>query len=52
MTASLLRSMKFIHDFYKEYEDTQTFEKALISLMLETEGTHFFHIAEQPETGD
>ena len=32
---------KFIHDFYKEYEDTQTFEKALISLMLETEGTHF-----------
>ena len=31
---------KFIHDFYKEYEDTQTFEKAL------------FHIAEQPETGD
>lgn len=32
---------KFIHDFYKEYEDTQTFEKAIISLMLETEGTHF-----------
>lgn len=32
---------KFIHDFYKEYEDTQTFEKALISLMLETEDTHF-----------
>ncbi len=43
---------QFISDFYREYGDTQTFEKALISLMLEAEGTHFFHIAEQSETGD
>ena len=41
MTASLLRSRSSFMTFYKEYEDTQTFEKAIISLMLETEGTHF-----------
>lgn len=32
---------KFISDFYREYEDTQTFETALISFMLEMDGAHF-----------
>ena len=30
---------QFISDFYREYGDTQTFETALISLMLEMDGT-------------
>lgn len=32
---------KFISDFYGQYEDTQTFETALINLMLETDAAHF-----------
>ena len=31
---------KFISDFYGQYEDTQTFETALINLMLETDAAH------------
>ena len=32
---------QFISDFYREYGDTQTFETALISLMLEMNAAHF-----------
>lgn len=32
---------QFISDFYREYRDTQTFETALISLMLEMDAAHF-----------
>ena len=32
---------QFISDFYREYGDTQTFETALISLMLEADAAHF-----------
>lgn len=32
---------QFISDFYREYGDTQTFEAALISLMLEMDAAHF-----------
>ena len=32
---------QFISDFYREYGDTQTFETALISLMLEMDAAHF-----------
>ena len=32
---------QFISDFYEEYGDTQTFETALISLMLEMDAAHF-----------
>lgn len=32
---------QFISDFYEQYEDTQTFETALISLMLEMDAAHF-----------
>ena len=32
---------QFISDFYREYGDTQTFETALISLMLEADTAHF-----------
>lgn len=32
---------KFISDFYREYEDAQTFETALINLMLETDSMHY-----------
>ena len=32
---------QFISDFYREYGDTQTFETALISLMLEMDATHY-----------
>lgn len=32
---------RFISDFYREYGDTQTFETALISLMLKTDNTHY-----------
>ena len=32
---------QFISDFYREYGDTQTFEAALISLMLEMDATHY-----------
>ena len=43
---------QFISGFYGEYGDTQTFETALISLMLENGRRTLLHIAEQPETGD
>ena len=32
---------QFISDFYREYGDTQPFETALISLMLEMDAAHF-----------
>ena len=32
---------QFISDFYEQYENTQTFETALISLMLEMDAAHF-----------
>lgn len=32
---------QFISDFYEQYEDTQNFETALISLMLEMDAAHF-----------
>ena len=32
---------QFISDFYREYGDTQTFETALIILMLEMDATHY-----------
>lgn len=32
---------QFISDFYEQYGDTQTFETALISLMLEMDAAHF-----------
>ena len=32
---------QFISDFYREYRDTQTFETALISLMLEMDAAHY-----------
>ena len=32
---------QFISDFYREYGDTQTFETALISLILEMDATHY-----------
>ena len=32
---------QFISGFYREYGDTQTFETALISLILEMDATHY-----------
>lgn len=37
----LFEKQQFISDFYREYGDTQTFETALISLMLEADAAHF-----------
>lgn len=40
---------QFISDFYREYGDTQPFETALISLMLEMDAAHFSILLNSPK---